>query len=79
MARVGRTKNAICNFPSRKPVSISSVEKSCNFTRTPGETALNARTVGGKTSRETAYLTASVPAADAQLAELQDWAHRGLS
>jgi hypothetical protein len=39
----------------------------------------DARTVGGKTSRETAYLTASLPAADAQLADLQDWAHRRLS
>jgi len=39
----------------------------------------HARTVGGKTSRETAYLTASLPAADAQLADLQDWAHRRLS
>ena len=25
------------------------------------------------------YLTASLPAADAQLADLQDWAHRRLS
>jgi hypothetical protein len=39
----------------------------------------HARTVGGKTSRETAYLTASLPAADAQLVDLQDWAHRRLS
>ena len=34
------------------------------------------RTLGGKTSRETAYLTVSLPAADAQPADLQDWARR---
>ena len=34
------------------------------------------RTTGGKTSRETAYLTISLPATCAQPAELQDWARR---
>jgi predicted transposase YbfD/YdcC len=34
------------------------------------------RTVGGKTSRETAYLVVSLPAAHAQPADLQDWARR---
>ncbi|BEL03300.1 ISAs1 family transposase [Actinoplanes sichuanensis] len=32
------------------------------------------RTTGGKTSRETAYLVTSLPAADAQPADLQKWA-----
>ncbi|MET8352491.1 hypothetical protein [Micromonospora sp. NPDC005206] len=34
------------------------------------------RTTGGKTSREIAYLTVSLPAADAQPTDLQDWARR---
>ena len=34
------------------------------------------RTTGGKTSRETAYLTVSLPAHQAQPADLQDWARR---
>jgi predicted transposase YbfD/YdcC len=34
------------------------------------------RATGGKTSRETAYLTTSLPATCAQPAELQDWARR---
>jgi predicted transposase YbfD/YdcC len=34
------------------------------------------RTISGKASRETAYLTISLPAADAQPAELQDWIRR---
>jgi predicted transposase YbfD/YdcC len=34
------------------------------------------RTTGGKTSRETAYLTVSLPADQAQPADLQDWARR---
>jgi hypothetical protein len=34
------------------------------------------RTIGGKTSRETAYLVVSLPAAHAQPADLQDWARR---
>jgi len=34
------------------------------------------RTTPAKTSRETAYMTVSLPAADAQPAELQDWARR---
>jgi predicted transposase YbfD/YdcC len=33
-------------------------------------------TSSGKTSRETAYLTVSLPATDAQPADLQDWARR---
>jgi predicted transposase YbfD/YdcC len=34
------------------------------------------RTISGKTSRETAYLTISLPTADAHPADLQDWARR---
>jgi predicted transposase YbfD/YdcC len=34
------------------------------------------RTISGKTSRETAYLVVSLPAAHAQPADLQDWARR---
>jgi predicted transposase YbfD/YdcC len=34
------------------------------------------RTIAGKTSRETAYLTVSLPATEAQPAQLQDWARR---
>jgi hypothetical protein len=34
------------------------------------------RTLDGKTSRETAYLITSLPAADAQPADLQNWARR---
>jgi predicted transposase YbfD/YdcC len=34
------------------------------------------RTIGGKTTRETAYLVVSVPAAHARPADLQDWARR---
>lgn len=39
----------------------------------------HARTVGGKTSREIATSPPPLPAADAQLADLQDWAHGRLS
>jgi predicted transposase YbfD/YdcC len=34
------------------------------------------RTVGGKTSRETAYVIVTLPARDAQPAKLADWARR---
>ncbi|MGW3810853.1 ISAs1 family transposase [Micromonospora sp. NPDC005113] len=37
---------------------------------------IRTRTTGGKTSRETAYYTVSLPAEQAQPADLQDWARR---
>ena len=49
-------------------IGFPHAEQAVRITRT--------RTVGGKTSRETAYLTVSLPADQAQPADLQDWARR---
>lgn len=47
-------------------IAFSHAQQAVRITRT--------RTSGGKTSRETAYLVTSLPAADAQPADLQKWA-----
>lgn len=47
-------------------IAFSHAQQAVRITRT--------RTTGGKTSRETAYLVTSLPAADAQPADLQKWA-----
>lgn len=47
-------------------IAFSHAQQAVRITRT--------RTTGGKTSRETAYLITSLPAADAQPADLQKWA-----
>jgi predicted transposase YbfD/YdcC len=49
-------------------LSFPHAEQAIRITRT--------RTTNAKTSRQTAYMTVSLPAADAQPAELQDWARR---
>ncbi|MFG2043908.1 ISAs1 family transposase [Dactylosporangium sp. NPDC048998] len=49
-------------------ISFPHAEQAIRITRT--------RIVAGRTSRETAYLTVSLPAADAQPADLQDWIRR---
>ncbi|MEU0553749.1 ISAs1 family transposase [Dactylosporangium sp. NPDC006015] len=49
-------------------IAFPHAEQAVRITRT--------RITAGRTSRETAYLTVSLPAADAQPAELQDWIRR---
>ena len=50
------------------PIAFPHAAQAVRITRT--------RTLNGKTSRETAYFVISLPAADAQPADLQEWARR---
>jgi predicted transposase YbfD/YdcC len=62
-----RTVKAL-TLPAGDPIAFPHAAQAIRITRT--------RTLNGKTSRETAYFTISLPAAEAQPADIQEWARR---